>query len=130
MTSRIMQTIQIILFFLALSLPLLDSLFDLDSTEPPKENRVLNTLPDFPQNLEDVFDYPENFEPFYDDHFGFRNLLIRQHADHTILGKIDIQAVTTIVQPHSHQSFFFELGGLAEPKFGPLCTRCSHRTQT
>lgn len=80
MTRRIMQTIHVILFFLALSLPLLDSFFNLDSTEPPKENRILNTLPDSPKNLDDVFDYPKNFEPYYDDHFGFRNGLLNYYS--------------------------------------------------
>ena len=69
----------IILFLAGIYLPIGDNLLRLDHTQPPVEKRTLAPLPKTKLGLETLADLREEWEAYYNDHFGFRNRLIRLH---------------------------------------------------
>tara|TARA_R110001583_G_scaffold82491_1_gene218777 strand:- start:15075 stop:16751 length:1677 start_codon:yes stop_codon:yes gene_type:complete len=63
----------VVCFLLMIVLPTMDNLFSLDYTKL-KEKRELILKPDL--NYNNIDNYPSSFETYYNDHFGFRDLLI------------------------------------------------------
>lgn len=68
------------LFLALLWLPLLDSMFKLDQSPVPVENRELASFPKLGLGLSGLKNYFSGLESYYNDHFGFRKLLIRVHG--------------------------------------------------
>jgi hypothetical protein len=68
---------QIAAFLLLLSLPILDTVFQLDGTKPADENRTLARFPNLTFEQEAMQKVFGELEAYYNDHFGFRNKLIR-----------------------------------------------------
>jgi hypothetical protein len=66
----------IILFMAVIWLPTFDSLWDLDRCPPQNEKRNLAGFPKF-ESLKNMGPYLAGLERYYDDHFGFRNQLVR-----------------------------------------------------
>jgi hypothetical protein len=52
-------------------------LFKLDRYPHLNENRELSPLPVFRLRLAEIVGFPDAFQAYFDDHFGFRNALIR-----------------------------------------------------
>jgi hypothetical protein len=70
----------LILAFLAvLWLPTIDSLFGLDHSPAPNENRRLAGFPEF-VSLPKLGNYLAGLQHYFDDHFGFRKQLVRWNA--------------------------------------------------
>ena len=67
------------LFLAILALPLIntDNRLNLDSTVHLDEKRKLADEPRFDGSLTSLARFPRAFEDFYNDHFGFRNTLVR-----------------------------------------------------
>ena len=63
-------------FILLIGLPFLGSVFDWDLYPPQNENRNLAEFPNLEKTTVETL--PEEMEQYYNDHFGFRNTLIRQ----------------------------------------------------
>ena len=69
----------IIIFFLMLWLPALDSLFHLDHAPTPNEKRLPNAFPKWTEPGGSTKAYLAGLEAWFNDHFGFRKRLIRLH---------------------------------------------------
>lgn len=70
--------IGLIAAFLAfLWVPTADTFLHLDRTEAPKENRRLAAFPAFHPTLSDTREFFTGIEAHFDDHFGYRPLLIQ-----------------------------------------------------
>jgi len=69
----------IVLFFLILSLPILDAGFHLDPTRAPVENRLASEFPQWPHSLAGLKPFLAAIEAYFDDHFGCRNCLVMWH---------------------------------------------------
>jgi len=70
----------VVLFLLVISLPIIDSMLQLSWTEENQENRMLSSIPQVSMELSAIEAYPEKFEKYYNDHFGFRDWLVRWHS--------------------------------------------------
>jgi hypothetical protein len=64
-------------FFVLLWLPLADSAFHLDRSQMIDERRALAQFPQFSPALAGLHDFLSGLDDYYNDHFGFRNRLIR-----------------------------------------------------
>jgi alginate O-acetyltransferase complex protein AlgJ len=69
----------IVTFVFFLLLPLLDLVFHLDPTRPPSENRLLAALPAPPTGMAGLKTYTAGWEAYFNDHFGFRKVLVMWH---------------------------------------------------
>lgn len=78
--TAISSFVGILGFCLFLILPSFDAMFDIDEATPLKEMRMLNTIPGFPKNLDDLKEFPATFEDGFNDQFGFRNRLLRLNS--------------------------------------------------
>lgn len=67
-------------FLVVLWLPTLDSLYNLDRTPPPNENRTFAKLPSF-QGISASQEYIRGAEAYFGDHFGFRKRLVTWNND-------------------------------------------------
>lgn len=72
-------------FIIVLCLPFLDSVFQMDRSPIPKENRTLAPFPRY-RGLKNTALFVAGFETYFNDHFGFRKLLIRvsNHLKETV----------------------------------------------
>lgn len=68
-------------FFLALLLPLTDSVLHLDPLPRPSERRTPAGFPHLPTNWKEALAYPAAFDAFYSDNFGWRSTLVRGYMD-------------------------------------------------
>ncbi|MGD0350054.1 MAG: alginate O-acetyltransferase [Verrucomicrobiota bacterium] len=69
----------IILFLVMLWLPTLDTIFHIDRTTLPRENRVLAEFPELKPGLGGQKEFIAGLEAYFNDHFGWRNQLIHLH---------------------------------------------------
>lgn len=69
------------LFAVLLCLPLLGLLLGVNDEAALAERRRLAEWPGVPRDLASLARYPERFEDWFDDHFGFRSLLIRSNKE-------------------------------------------------
>lgn len=87
----------VILFVCAIWLPLSNEVFQFAPVIAVNENRTLVGMPEFSLTKSALKKYPQNFEDYYNDHFGFRNLLLDWHnyvsytwlktSDRVLIGK-------------------------------------------
>ena len=80
--TRYAQIALVAIFFAILWLPLADNLLHLDRSHPSEENRTLAPPPRMDDTAQALKEFPQSFGAYYDDHFGFRNFLVRQF--HTV----------------------------------------------
>jgi len=66
-----------LLFLILISLPLLDGFFKISQAAPLDEKRKLADKPHF--SIRDPFGYLKYFESYFNDNFGFRDLLVYCH---------------------------------------------------
>jgi len=76
---RFADTMLIVLFVGAISLPMLDMMFRFDST-PNAERRSLAPDPVFALNPQAMDALQKQIKDWTNDHFGLRNFMIRQHG--------------------------------------------------
>jgi alginate O-acetyltransferase complex protein AlgJ len=83
LAGRICQAAPLLMaamFMAILWLPTVDSLFKVDHSPMPIENRALAVRPVFPAELKDLKAYLAGWEAYFNDNFGFRKLFIRTHG--------------------------------------------------
>jgi hypothetical protein len=73
------DSVVVALFAAVVSLPLITGLTSSGEDIRRTEKRTATELPDFELSQESLSTFPARFEKFYDDHFGFREQLIRLH---------------------------------------------------
>ena len=95
----VVDSFTVALFAAVISVPLIAGLASSEEDLQRTEKRKAAELPDFEMSQESVSTFPARFEKFYDDHFGFREQLIRLHnlvkvfvfgvspSDRVVLGK-------------------------------------------
>jgi alginate O-acetyltransferase complex protein AlgJ len=91
-------------FVAILALPLVDALWHVDPTPPIKENRTSATAPASPDSWAAVRSFPASFEKFWDDHLGFRNLLVRAHGYVSVFA-FGVSTTSKVVVGRSHWLF-------------------------
>jgi len=75
------ESIALIAVFLCIIyIPWVDNFFDIDSTQALVEKRELIAMPTLSLEKESIEKFPKRFDAYYNDHFGFRNLLVRYNA--------------------------------------------------
>jgi len=67
-------------FLTVLTLPLATTDFRSAQTISQSENRTLNAFPAWPKDWKALETFPVQFEAAFNDHFGFRNVLVRWHS--------------------------------------------------
>lgn len=87
-------TALIAIFIGFLCLPALDAIFHLDHAPMPNENRSPAKFPEF-NGVRHTGDFIAGLENYFNDHFGFRNRLIRwnNHWKHELFGSADGSSV-------------------------------------
>lgn len=66
-------------FLAVLVLPMADLLLDLDPVPAPHENRAMAKMPGLPKSLDELLQWPQAAEASFNDHFGFRSLLLQSY---------------------------------------------------
>src|SRR2546422_2538056 len=74
------SAVLIAVFAAVICLPILDTKLHLAPTIELQENRVLAALPAWDRKPATLDKFPAGFEAWFNDHFGFRNLLVRWDA--------------------------------------------------
>lgn len=74
----------IALFVSAIWLPTADTYLDIDHSRAPVEKRVLASKPEPSFTWDFFLGLPGKYEAYFNDHFGFRKMLIRTHSDFTV----------------------------------------------
>ena len=69
----------IILFLLILFAPPLKALLSSDKAWSETEKRKLASFPEISSSLDKLIGFPKKFEAYYNDHFGFRDYLIKRY---------------------------------------------------
>ena len=87
----------VILFLAAISLPLMANLAGFDGADAGAENRELAPFPRVDGSLQSMADLPAGLGLWFDDHFGFRSLLVRWYGESRlfVLGVSPSAAVVT-----------------------------------
>lgn len=89
---KIDKIILLIIFGLAIYIPLFTSIFQTDQLSSSSEKRKLATLPPAPNSIKTLNKFPQAFNSYYSDHFGLReqytalysSLLYQTQALHAI----------------------------------------------
>ncbi len=83
MSRTLIQTISeitlIVLFLTIISAPPLMCILFSNKEWSDTEKRVLASFPEAPRDLKTLLQFPEKFEAYYNDHFGFREILINRY---------------------------------------------------
>jgi len=67
----------ITVFCLFLFMPTVDTVLNIDKSEPINEQRAYSEVPGMPQSWKDIAQFPLFFENAFNDRFGFRKSLLR-----------------------------------------------------
>ncbi|MCU1385114.1 MAG: alginate O-acetyltransferase [Acidobacteria bacterium] len=81
-----MKRALVVLFVATISLPLALNLAGVDGADPGAENRELAAFPHVDASLSSVAALPAAFSRWFDDHFGFRSLLVRWYGESRLFG--------------------------------------------
>lgn len=88
------QLLTVLVFALLVLLPPSDMALDLDPSPPLQEKRDKVTWPGSPQGLTELRAWPQAVGKYLDDHFGFRDSLVRWNSRLDLLtGKVDVDSV-------------------------------------
>jgi alginate O-acetyltransferase complex protein AlgJ len=75
-----------LLFVAVISLPLAANLAGRDGGDPGAENRELAPFPTVDRSVASLRAWPAAFSSWFDDHFGFRSLLVRWYGESRLNG--------------------------------------------
>lgn len=81
METKIASRLLVVMFLVAISLPLAANLAGFDGADPGAENREPAPLPHFDGSLETIPDVIAGLSAWFDDHFGFRSALVRWYGE-------------------------------------------------
>jgi alginate O-acetyltransferase complex protein AlgJ len=97
-----------VLFLSVIWLPTADTCLDIDHSRAPVEKRALAQKPEPSLTWDFFLGLPRRYEAYFNDHFGFRKMLIRTHSDITVqwLGGVSSPEVMK-----GKDGWFFYTGG-------------------
>jgi alginate O-acetyltransferase complex protein AlgJ len=78
-SQKLFEIILIVFFLAVIASPPLTFILFSKKGWSDTENRVLAPFPGVPAGLETLRTFPEKFEAYYNDHFGFREILIERY---------------------------------------------------
>src|SRR5882762_2050316 len=76
-----MNRLLTLLFLAVISLPLAANLAGVDGADPGAENRELAAFPRVDGSWTSIAAFPTGLSPWFDDHFGFRSVLVRWYGE-------------------------------------------------
>jgi hypothetical protein len=76
-----MKAVLVALFVIVISLPLAANLAGVDGADPGAENRELAAFPPIDGAWASIASFPTGFCRWFDDHFGFRAVLVRWYGE-------------------------------------------------
>ena len=95
------------LFLCAISLPLAANLSGVDGGDAGAENRELAAVPHLDGTLASIAAFPANFGLWFDDHFGFRSVLVRWYGE-TRLFMLGVSPSAAVVKGRDGWFFYGE----------------------
>ena len=81
-----MKRVLVALFLAVIVLPLAANIAGIDGADPGGENRELASFPQTDGTWRSLADYPNGLNAWFDDHFGFRSLLVRWYGESRLFG--------------------------------------------
>jgi hypothetical protein len=93
------------LFALAISLPLAANLAGHDGADPEAENRELAAFPQLSPTWPAVAGFGPQLSEWFEDHFGFRNALVRWNAESRLF-LLRVSPTTTVVKGRNGWFFY------------------------
>jgi hypothetical protein len=93
------------LFIVTISLPLAANLAGFDGADPGAENRELAPFPRVGESLKSVAELPANLGLWFDDHFGFRSVLIRWYGESRLFA-LGVSPSAAVVKGHDGWFFY------------------------
>jgi len=99
-----------LMFVVVIALPLASNLTGHDGADPQAENRELAAMPRFDGSLNSLAAFPNGFSAWFEDHFGFRALLIRWYGESRLL-VLHVSPSTTVVDGRDGWLFYGDDGG-------------------
>ena len=100
-----MKALLVALFVAVISLPLAANLAGIDGADPGAENRELAPFPRVDGSLTSIAELPTTFSNWFDDHFGFRSLLVRWYGESRLF-MLHVSPAAAVVQGE-HGWFFY-----------------------
>jgi alginate O-acetyltransferase complex protein AlgJ len=97
----------VVLFLCAISLPLVANLAGVDGGDAGAENRELAAFPHLDGTLASIAAFPTNFGLWFDDHFGFRSVLVRWYGE-TRLFVLGVSPSAAVVKGRDGWFFYGE----------------------
>ena len=101
-----------ICFIILISVPLVSSLLTRDEQISKSEKRRLTALPEFSFSKSFFQEFPVEFEKYYNDHFGFRNRIVRLH-NYAVCSIFRVSPSDSVTVGRNNW-YFFNVGALRD----------------
>jgi hypothetical protein len=101
----------VVSFILVIALPLGSNLAGIDGADSSAERRELSQFPNRPDSWKSVATYPDALGHWFDDHFGFRSLLVRWYAESRIF-VLGVSPSNTVMKGRDGWLFYADDGAL------------------
>src|SRR5262249_17857713 len=101
------------LFVSAISLPLAANLAGIDGGDAAAENRALAPFPKLDRSLVTVLDFAPGLSQWFNDHFGFRSLLIRWYGESRLF-VLGVSPTTSVIKGRDGWFFYGEDGSVED----------------
>jgi len=98
-------------FMLIIALPLGTNLAGIDGADPTAENRELAEFPNRPDSWQSAWGYPAAVSRWFEDHFGFRHLLVRWYGQSRLF-VLGVSPTTAVMKGRNGWLFYAEDGAL------------------
>jgi alginate O-acetyltransferase complex protein AlgJ len=109
------------LFVTVISLPLAANLAGIDGGDAGAENRELAPLPSLSHSLQSVLDFGPGLSLWFNDHFGFRSLLVRWYGESRLF-VLGVSPTTAVVKGADGWFFYGEDGSVEDYSAGDPLT--------
>ena len=98
-------------FVLVISLPLAANLAGVDGGDSHAENRELAAMPALDGSVTSVLRFPAGFSSWFEDHFGFRSMLVRWYGETRLFG-LGVSPTTAVVNGRGGWLFYADDAGM------------------
>jgi alginate O-acetyltransferase complex protein AlgJ len=101
----------VILFLVAVSMPLAANLAGVDGADPDAEKRDLAPFPQWDWKWRTATTYPDSLGRWFDDHFGFRASLVRGYGETRVFA-LNVSPSSAVLKGRDGWLFYADDGGL------------------
>jgi hypothetical protein len=109
--QRFNDVVVVALFVLVISLPLAVNLSGVDGAVAGAENRELAAFPRVHVSLPGIVAYASGLSRWFDDHFGFRSVLVRWYGESRLFG-LGVSPTPAVLRGRHGWFFYADDGGL------------------